>query len=164
MDFDIFTVQGCMVPTSQTTALLMDWVAGAGGSSLLRVTMHLSDVWLALGVLQGNKAGILTTETLTLTLSQFGKCFLLQQFHLCTTLPSLSLSSFPSLPRCPYPLESPGKIPLGARNLEGKSLGTTSGIPLMVHSKELCPGGFNDNMSGASWSCLRENSCQLLSA
>lgn len=76
----------------------------------------------------------------------------------------LSLSFFPSLPQMSLPLESPGKIPLGARNLEGKSLGTTSGIPLMVHSKELCPGGFNDNASGASWSCLRENSCQLPSA
>lgn len=105
MDFDIFTVQGCMVTTSQTTALLMDWVAGAGGSSLLRVTMHLSDVWLALGVLQGNKAGILTTETLTLTLFQFGKCFLLQQLHLCTTPPSLSLfPPFPLSPDVPTPL------------------------------------------------------------
>ena len=67
-------------------------------------------------------------------------------------------------PQMPLPLESPGKIPLGARNLEGKSLGTTIGIPLMLHFKELCPGGFNDNASSASWSCLRENFCQLLSA
>ena len=71
----------------------------AGGVSLLGVTMHLSDVWLALGVLQGNKAGILTTETLTSTLFQFGKCFVLQQFHLRTTPPSLSL--FPPFPLSP---------------------------------------------------------------
>ena len=63
------------------------------------ITMHLSDVWLGLGVLQGIKAGILTTETLTMTLFQFGKCFLLQQFHLCTTPPSLSL--FPPFPLSP---------------------------------------------------------------
>lgn len=71
----------------------------AGGSSLIGVTVHLSDVWLALGLLQGIKAGILTTETLTLTLFQSGKCFLLQQFHLRTTPPSLSL--FPPFPLSP---------------------------------------------------------------
>lgn len=71
------------------------------GFSLLRVTMHLSDVWL-LGSFKETRlvSSLLKPD---LTLFQRGKCFVLQQFHLRTT-PSLplSLSSFPLSPRCPY--------------------------------------------------------------
>lgn len=105
----------------------------AGESSLRRVIMHPSEVWLSLGCFQEPR---LVSPLLKLYSSLRNFFFHNNSTYPQSLLPSLSFFLFLTL-QTPLPLAPPIKIPLEARSLEGKLLSTTPGITLTVHSKEL---------------------------